>query len=170
MTNELRPLRGYPEELGVLLATMADTRRRTLEAIEGLTDSEVDAEVVGLPNTVGATLYHIAAIEADWLYYDLLEVDYPGWMETTFPFPVREDDGVLSAAPGYTAAQHIDRLAKVRQHFLNDIVELGRSLDERNGVQENPSTPRWILHHLSQHEAEHRGQIQVLLTATRGRT
>ena len=150
---------------------MEDTRRRTLEAVDGLTEAEVDASVAGLPNTVGATLYHIAAIEADWLYYDLLEVDYPDWMETAFPHPVREEAGVLSAAPGYSAADHIERLTLVRHHFLYDIAQLdARRIDEPNGVVENPSTPRWIFHHLNQHEAEHRGQIQTLLTAIRGRS
>ena len=164
----LVPLSGYAAPVGSALAAMVDSRQRTLDAIAQLADEQVDTIALGLDNTVGATLYHIAAIEADWLYYDLLEEDYPAWMGELFPFEVREENGRLSPAPGSTVAQHIDRLAAVRAHFLQDIKRLDpASFDQPNSIAEHPSTPRWIFHHLGQHEAEHRGQIQSILTALR---
>ena len=163
--NRLKPLAGIDAALGSALAAMEDTRSRTLDAIAGLTDSAMDSIAPGYPNTIGATIYHIAAIEADWLYADLLEVPYPDWLEEWFPFDVREEDGKLSPAPGLTLDNHLSRLIKVRRHFLDEIGELDPAkFTTLNGVADNPSTPRWIFHHLCQHEAEHRGQIQAVRT------
>lgn len=163
--NRLEPLAGVGAALGTALAAMEDTRSRTLAAIDGLTDAAMDVAAPGYPNTIGATLYHIAAIEADWLYADLLEVDYPDWLDEWFPFDVREEDGKLSPAPGFTLNNHLGRLAEVRRHFLDEIGELDpREFTTQNSVADNPSTPQWIFHHLGQHEAEHRGQIQVVRT------
>ncbi|MCP3977235.1 MAG: DinB family protein [bacterium] len=163
--NKVGRLPGYFNELAGELWRMQNTRQRTLDAVDGLTDAEVDAMAPRFDNTIGATLYHIAAIEADWLYADILEVDYPDWMGDWFPFDVREEAGILSPAPGFSIANHLERLATVRGHFLVDIKQLpAEAFALFNGVAENPSTPEWVLHHLRQHEGEHRGQIQSIRT------
>lgn len=168
--NKVGRLPGYFDELGSELWRTQNTRQRTLDAIEELIDEDVDRAVPQLDNTIGATLYHIAAIEADWLYADILEVDFPDWAAEWFPFDVREEGGVLSPAPGFSVANHLERLATVRGHFLVDIKQLPPAgFTAFNGVTENPSTPQWVLHHLRQHEAEHRGQIQSIRTAIRRR-
>jgi len=147
---------------------MQDTRERTLDSLGDLTDAEVDAAAEGLHNTIGATLYHIAAIEADWLYADILQIDFPDWTAEWFPYDVREEDGMLTPVTGFSLQNHIARLATVRAHFLKDLVALSTSEYIRsNDDADNPSTPEWVLHHLRQHEAEHRGQIQSIRTALR---
>ena len=164
--QEINPLLAYPPDLGAALWAMQDTRTRTLDAVSGLRDAEVDARVVGSDNTIGATLYHIAAIEADWLYNDILLEDYPEWLEELFPYDVREEDGRLSPVDGFSSANHLERLATVRAHFLDDIRRLDPArFRHSNELEEFPSTPQWVLHHLCQHEAEHRGQIQSIRSA-----
>lgn len=166
--EEVQGLDGYPEAVGRGLWMLEDTRRRTLDAVSGLDDYEVDAVAPALDNTIGATLYHIAAIEADWLYADILCIEYPDWLREWFPFDVREEDGRLSPVMGFSAENHFSRLAKVRGHFLEDIQGLAdEAYRSSNELADNPSTPQWVLHHLMQHEAEHRGQIQSIRTALR---
>ena len=163
--NELMPVAGHDAVIGTALAAMEDVRARTIAAIDGLSDTYMDAVAPGYPNTIGATLYHIAAVEADWLYADMLERDYPQWFGEWFPFDVREEGGKLSPAPGFSFENHLARLAKVREHFLEDMTGFDPArFRSHNGVTENPSTPQWIFHHLTQHEAEHRGQIQAVRT------
>ncbi len=163
--NEVTPPHELSTPIGTALWTLEDGRERTLEALAGTTDDDVDAVAPGFPNTIGATLYHIAAIEADWLYADLVGGDYPNWLGDWFPFDVREDDGRLSPAPGFPLSNHLERLAFVRARFVEELRRFDRDAWRRsNGLAENPSTPEWILHHLTQHEAEHRGQLQAIRT------
>jgi uncharacterized damage-inducible protein DinB len=167
----VQPLPGYPPLLGAALWGLEDARRRTLEALDGLDLGMVDKQPPGLANTIGSLLYHIAAIEADWLYADILGVDYPVWMEDTFPVDVREEDGRLTPVTGESLDDHLQRMALVRQRFLADLRPV--TDDDFVRVRQTPSgmvSPQWVLHHLGQHEAEHRGQLQSAVTVLEGTT
>jgi len=164
----VHPFPGFPPDVGTALWMLADTRRRTLDAVEDVTDGDMDRVPAGLENSIGSLLYHLAAIEADWLYADILQVAYPAWMDDWFPLDVREEGGRLTPVPGFSLAYHLERLATVRRHLLEDLAGLTEA-DYRTerGVENGVTTPEWVLHHLRQHEAEHRGQIQSIRTALR---
>ncbi len=167
----VRPTPGVEPELGAALWMLDDTRARTLNAIGGISPSQVDAIPIGGGNTIGALLYHIAAVEMDWLYRDILEQPLPDWTGPLFPQEVREEGGRLTPVRGIPLDEHLDRLAQVRAHLHSDLE--GLSSDEfrrARDVEQGGGTPEWILHHLREHEAEHRGQIQEIRTVlARGR-
>ena len=96
--------------------------------------------------------------------YKLLIV--PDDILTLFPLEHRDAAGNLTPASGYSLAQHLQRLVFVRSR----LVEIFQSMEsaEFRRVRSLPDydvTPEWILHHLAQHEAEHRGQIIGLRAA-----
>jgi len=115
-------------------------------------------------NSIGTLLYHIAAIEIDWLYADVLEgKSWPPEVEALFPYDVRDEQGRLIAVPGLSLEDHVRRLDAVRSIFLASF--RGMSIDEFRRVRhfaDYDVTPEWVIHHLMQHEAEHRGQIGEL--------
>ncbi|HEX9761863.1 MAG TPA: DinB family protein [Acidimicrobiia bacterium] len=159
----VHPLQGYPSELAAALWMMEDTRARTMRALDGLPADHVDARPTGADNTIGSLLYHLAAIEADWLYADILQKDYPEWMAQLFPADVRTDEGQLTPIGAASLHEHLGRLATVRRHFLEDLADLTADDFRRPRKTESGlTTPEWVLHHLRQHEAEHRGQIQAI--------
>jgi uncharacterized damage-inducible protein DinB len=149
--------------VGLWLAALHDTRRRLHEQLEGLADEFIDAIPSDGSSTIGSLLYHIAAIEADWLYDDikcLEEAHWPDAVKDLFPVQVREDGTTLSRYTGETLGQHVDRLEKVRM-MLVDTVSL-MTPDDLHVLNERSAydvSPAWALHHLMQHEAEHRAQI-----------
>ena len=162
----VHPLEGYPRELGAALWMMADTRSRTLRAVSGLRSKHLDATPTGGENSIGSLLYHLAAIEADWLYADILGQTYPDWMAQLFPHDVRTDDGRLTPVERSSLVEHLDRLATVRRHLLDDLRGLTvESFRLPRETESGTTTPEWVLHHLGQHEAEHRGQIQTIRKA-----
>ena len=149
-------------ELGRWLWALEDTRGRTKRSLDGITQNELDWLAPGVENAIGSLLYHIALIEADYLYADILGVDYPGWLEKVLPFPDRDGQGRLSVVTGVTLVDHLDRLDRIRSEFVRLVSPLtaaqiatARPLPEF-GYE---ISPEWTLHLLMQHEAEHRGQI-----------
>ena len=145
---------------------MEDTRARTLRALDGISADLIDQVPVGGDNSIGSLLYHLAAIEADWLYADILQSDYPEWLSEVFPEDVRTDDGRLTPIRALTLDEHVDRLASVRTHFLEDVrVVTDDGFRRPHKTESGVVTPEWVLHHLQQHEAEHRGQIQTIRKA-----
>lgn len=111
-------------------------------------------------NSIGTLLYHLAAIEIDWLYADVLQKPWPPELETLFPFDVRDEQGHLVAVRGLSLEEHLRRLDAVRSILLDAFHSM--SIDEFRRARRTQGydvTPEWVIHHLMQHEAEHRGQI-----------
>lgn len=144
---------------------MADCRRRTLQALEGVADGDVDRRPASGGNTIGTLLYHLAAIEADWLFTEILE-GAATWPENLFPFDVRDDRGRLTEVSGLSISQHLDRLEQVRAMVLDELGEMPSDEFHRpRSLPDYDVAPDWVLHHLMQHEAEHRAQISELRAA-----
>lgn len=161
------PVPASHPELGSLLWMLEDTRARTLAVVERLDQDALDWARPGVENSIGSLLYHIALIEADYLYADILGIGYPDWLDDAFLWPDRDATGHLSVVTGIPLAEHLDRLARVRQAVIAEVISLSaadlaasRVLPDANyGI-----SPAWTLHHLMQHEAEHRGQITAILS------
>lgn len=162
----VQPLPGYQRRLGTALWVMQDTRSRTLQALHDLAPDAIDAVPGGAENSIGTLLYHVAAIELDWLFVDILERPFPHWADELFPADVRSDDGRLSAVTGVTLDEHLGRLARVRATLLEGLRDVGDTEYQRpRHVDGHMVTTEWVIHHLCQHEAEHRGHIQTIRTA-----
>lgn len=147
-------------EIGRWLMALRDTRRRTLEALDGLHDTHIDSSPIDGASSIGTLLYHLALIEADWLYDDILGTQETDWPVELFPVEHRDSAGVLTAFAGEALAQHVTRLEKVRTLLTNAIGKM--SIDELHTPRARARydvSPAWALHHLMQHEAEHRSQI-----------
>jgi uncharacterized damage-inducible protein DinB len=155
-------------ELGRLLWAFEDTRTRSLAALDGIDQTELDWSEPGIENTIGSVLYHIALIEADYLFMDILGIDYPdwpAWLEDALPHPDRDDKGHLSVVRDVPLAAHLGLLERVRTEFLRLVAPL--TTEEFHASRAIPEagyeiSPAWTLHHLMQHEAEHRGQITAI--------
>ncbi len=150
-------------EIGRWLWALQDTRQLTLEELDGVTSAMVDWLPQGSESSIGAILYHLAAIEADWLYAEVLELPFPAAVVSLFPYNVRDEEGRLSQVQGVNLTEHLERLATVRSLLLDAFQGMELSEFRRvRSLEQYDVTPEWVLHHLMQHEAEHRSQIGSL--------
>jgi uncharacterized damage-inducible protein DinB len=159
------PLAGYAPSWAMALWQMQDTRMRTLRWLSKIDPARLDWSPAGeTVNTVGSLLYHIALIETDWLYAEILEAPYPQELMDWFPVDVRDADGRLSVVSGEPLERHLARLSAVRNAMLDALRD--RPEDDFHRPRTLPQyvvTPAWVLQHLCQHEAEHRGEMMTLL-------
>lgn len=159
------PLPGYDSEIGRWMWALEDARQRTRDALASLKPEQVDRRSNTTGHSIGTLLYHIAAIELDWLATDVMEGQWrhdPIWED--FPFDVRDDDGRLTFVSGLSPDNHWQRLDTVRQRLRSAYKPM--SLDDFRRIRERPDydvTPEWVLHHLSQHEASHRDELIALV-------
>jgi uncharacterized damage-inducible protein DinB len=165
----IHPIDASHPELGRWLWALEDTRARTKEAVAGLDQAALDWTMPGVENSIGSLLYHIALIESDYLYADILAVDYPAWLfeADAFAIDVRDAEGKLSVVAGVPLDEHLARMDRVRDEFVSLVSKL--TVDELATARDLPeygyrTSPAWVLHHLMQHEAEHRGQITAIRT------
>jgi uncharacterized damage-inducible protein DinB len=135
------PFAGYDPLVGRWLWLLTDLRRRTLDV-----------------------LYHIVAVELDWLYVEILErPDYGPEVTALLPYEMREPSGRLMPVENEDLQQHLARLAASRQLLLDALRPM--TADDFYRVRHlDPYdvTPEWVLYHLIEHEAGHRGEIGEL--------
>ncbi|HVE95206.1 MAG TPA: DinB family protein, partial [Acidimicrobiales bacterium] len=101
---------GLDARVGEALWRLRDTRQRTLDALRAVEPDWVErAPVVG-ENTIGTLLYHVALIELDWLYADLLHEPFPDDTPAWFPNDVRDAGGQLHPIAAEPLDRHLGRL------------------------------------------------------------
>lgn len=150
-------------EIGRWLWALQETRERLMRTLEGLSPAMIDWVPSREMSSIGTILYHMADIEADWLYVEVLEQSIPTEVAALFPYGTRDAQERLIQVQGFSQEEHLKRLEIVRDLLLDAFGRM--SLAEFRRVRSLANydvTPEWVLHHLMQHEAEHRGQIGTL--------
>jgi uncharacterized damage-inducible protein DinB len=161
----LEPIADDPE-VGRWLAAMEDCRRDTLAALVSVADDSMDVLPGDSDNSLGSLLYHVALVEADWLLADIFgEGDATEAEPALLPFTDRDDGGHLTHVPGQLLDEHLERLAAVRVILLDRLRPMpSEDFHRVRGREHFDVTPAWVVHHLLQHEAEHRSEIVRLRT------
>jgi uncharacterized damage-inducible protein DinB len=149
--------------VGQWLWALQDTRERTMEELDRVSSAMIDWLPPDDGSSIGTVLYHLALIEADWLYEEVLVQPIPPEVAALFPFGYRDKQGRLAQVQGLSLEQLLSRLEIVRGLLLNvyqqmDLLEFRRI----RALPDYDVTPEWVLHHLMQHEAEHRSQLGAL--------
>lgn len=157
---------GYSPGVGLYLAGMEEVREQLKEAVAEMTTNHVGCAAVPGAHSIGALVLHIG--EAEWWWMQCVVSGHkltaddrcaPYWDV------LKEPDAF--AKKNYSAAFCLDEAGKIRQQTrellatFNDDDLLKVFSFERRG-KTHYHTLRWILHHLIDHEAQHKGQILML--------
>jgi uncharacterized damage-inducible protein DinB len=153
-------------EIGRWLWALQNTRQRTMREIARLTPAMIDWPPGNDDSSIGTILYHLADIEADWLYVEGLARPIPPEVRALFPHQTRDEQGRLMQVLGDTLEQHLRRLEIVRGLLLAGYGQMTLAeFHQVRSLEAYDVTPEYVLHHLMQHEAEHRSQIGGLRIA-----
>src|SRR5262245_8975504 len=110
------PLPNFESEIGRWIWGLEDVRRTILEKVSGISQQHLDSKRNG--HSIGSLLYHIALIEADWLYVDVLGGEWDPKILSLFPQEDRMQNGALIHIEGQSLDEHLHRLKSVRDELL----------------------------------------------------
>ena len=169
MTSEKRvlsPVQGFAIGIGYYLGGMNEVREQLREAIADMSDEQIGHRAVDGAHPIGALALHIG--EAEWWWIQCVVAGHKLTEEDrrVSHWDVLDDpDGF--ALKGYSAQYCLDALdaisERTRTHlalFKDDDLDRLFSYERRGKAVE--VSLRWILHHLIDHEAQHKGQILML--------
>jgi uncharacterized damage-inducible protein DinB len=162
----LKPAAGVSREIGFYLAGMEEVRAQLQDAVSELSTTDTGRMVVPETHSIGALVLHIGEAEWWWMQRIVSGQELTEEIKSRPFWDVLEDPGRV-AANSYSASFCLKEAQKIRTQtrdvlaaFTDSDLERTFSL-ERNGRMFDHSL-RWILHHLIDHEAQHKGQILML--------
>ena len=162
----LTPHPGLATGIGYYLAGMEEVRSQLVAAVKNIPD-----EFIGKPpflgaHSIGGLVLHIG--EAEWFWMQMVVSGHQLTDEDKqAPYWDILDDVEAVARNGYTAEFCLQEAGKIRNQtrdvlFSYNDKDLERIITyERNGKTSEYNL-RYILHHLIDHEAQHKGQILLL--------
>jgi uncharacterized damage-inducible protein DinB len=162
----LLPAGGVPTAINFYAAGMDEVREQLREAVGGMSDEEIGRHAVPGAHSVGALVLHIG--EAEWFWMQCVVSGHKlNDEDRRAPFwdALKEPDRVANHA--YSAEFCLHQADAVREQTRSVLAsfndgDLNRifTFDWHDKTQEQDL--RWILHHLIDHEAQHKGQILML--------
>jgi uncharacterized damage-inducible protein DinB len=162
----LSPHPGLSSGIGYYLSSMEEVRQQVRQAVAGIdTERFVRPPFLGA-HSIGALVMHIG--EAEWWW---MQCNVAGHQMTDedrkAPYWDVLDDPEGFAKFGYTPEVCLLELDKIRNQTRDVLFSYGDKDLERiitvdRGGETSEYSLRWILHHLIDHEAQHKGQILML--------
>lgn len=162
------PLEGCDPVIGIALWVLEDARRRTQYILDELNEDWIDLAPPMGHNTLGSILYHMASTEKHWLYTVIGQTP-PDDMQELFPEDDRDEYGALAKRETSTLETYKEKLALVRSRVLEIIKAM--TLEEFRTLQEYTEwtgearliSPERVVYHLVNHDAEHRGELTMIV-------
>ncbi len=162
------PVAGAQPEIGRALWTLEDARHDTMRLLRDFDPAALDWQPEWALHSIGTLLYHIASVEIGWLTIEVLEKpeepESLGEFLPLFPHDDRDAVGKLTVVAGEslddassTAGDSAARTAR-RVYSAMTLEEFRRL----RSFADYDVTPEWVLHHLCQHEAEHRSEMSAV--------
>jgi uncharacterized damage-inducible protein DinB len=167
--------KGYRSEYVARIAWQMDEQRKlVLDAVKGMTPADLEWQPAPGMNTIGMILAHIAVAENHMV---AIGIEGHAASDTAREIGLTAEEEGMPLAPGAPPSPALvgkdlvfyeDVLNRARAYTHTVFKKLQDSDLERIIVRLRPDGTRrefdvgWMLYHLLEHEAGHRGQIQVL--------
>lgn len=166
----IEPAEGLAPQVGLLFGGMGEVRAQLREAVESLSDEALARRSVAGCHSIGALVLHIG--EAEWYWMNCVvagrELTREDRKAVYWDALERERAGRETVPEGMTARRCLDIIDELRERTTRATLaalgdeDLERVFTKRRREGTRQYTLRWILHHLIDHEAQHKGQILML--------
>lgn len=161
--DELTPVLGLSREIGLMVAGFEEVRAQVVKLISDLTPAELAARFHPSFHQIGNLVLHLGECEFWWI--ENIAANKPITDEDR-RFAHLDDSTETDFAPkGYDADGCIEFLNRIHRRTLETLAgfsddDIDRLLTRDSNTFEG--SLRWIIHHVTEHEANHKGQIAMI--------
>jgi uncharacterized damage-inducible protein DinB len=157
---------GFPTEIGFYVGGMEEVRGQLRAAVEGMSDDRLGRSAIPGAHSIGALVLLIGESEWYWMQCVISGAEVTDDIRCTPYWDVLKDPLSFSEK-GYAAEFCLNEIKKLREQTFETLAafedsDLERIFSIERGGEIHERSLRWILHHLIDHEAQHKGQILML--------
>jgi len=161
------PKKGYTPQIGTLVSQMAFMRWQVLSSVKGMSQKDLDFLLDDKANRIGALLLHLAAVEK-FFYLNTVEGVEPknmpeAWKEK-WGAPMELGEPARKAIVGNGLDYYLNVLNETREKTLEEFRKRDdawlTTVDKTWGWGPTNNYCKWF--HVTEHEANHNGQIKFL--------
>jgi uncharacterized damage-inducible protein DinB len=162
----LTPHPGLATGIGFYLSGMEEVRNQLNVAVKNVPDDLIGKPAFLGAHSIGGLVLHIG--EAEWFWMQMVVSGHElNEEDQNAPYWDVLDDLERVARTGYTAEFCLQEIEKIRNQtrdvlFSYNDKDLERIISFTRKGETTEYNLRWILHHLIDHEAQHKGQIFML--------
>jgi uncharacterized damage-inducible protein DinB len=162
----LSPADGVTPGIGLYLSGMDEVSAQVRGVVSDLSAADIGRRLLPETHSIGALVLHIG--EAEWFWGQCVLSDGQITDEIrSAPCWDALKDRERVADRGYSAEFCLNEVARIRAQTrtvlaAHDDADLERIYSYEWSGKTREQSMRWILHHLIDHEAQHKGQILML--------
>jgi uncharacterized damage-inducible protein DinB len=160
----LSPVPNFSRDIGFFLSGLEKVRKQWREAVMDLSKEELARKVFPEVQPIGTLILHIAEGEYFWIQTVVQGVEMTEEVKNLLHYDMWFDDFAskdLDSRYCINAVETIHEMTREALARFNDD-DLEKTFIRRREDRESHCSLRWILLHLTEHEATHKGQIMML--------
>jgi hypothetical protein len=161
------PRKGYSAEIGTLTSMMAFMRDQVLRSVKAMSQQDLDFLLDAKANTIGALLVHLAAIESFFqmnTFEGLSGKKLPETFKEKWGMPMELGEPARKSIKGNNLDHYLNILNETREKTLAEFRKRDdawlMALDKDWPWGPTNNYCKWF--HVTEHEANHNGQIKFL--------
>jgi Protein of unknown function (DUF664) len=161
------PKKGYTPQIGTLVSEMAFMRWQVMNSVKGMSQKDLDFLLDDKANRIGALLLHLVATEK---FYQLNTLDglapnkIPESWKEKWGMPMELGEPARKAVVGNNLDYYLNLLNETREKTLEEFRKRDdawlMTVDKTWGWGPTNNYCKWF--HVTEHEANHNGQIKFL--------
>jgi len=161
------PKKGFSPEIGTLTSMMAFMRSQVLHSVKGMSQQDLDFLLDAKANRIGALLNHLAAVEVFYqlnTFEGLSGKQIPEAFKEKWGVPQELGEPARNAIKGNSLEYYLNLLNETREKTLAEFRKRDdkwlMAVDKDWGWGPTNNYCKWF--HVTEHEANHNGQIKLL--------
>lgn len=167
------PREGYSPQIGTLVSMMAFCRSAVVRSVKGLTTDQLDFLLDAKANSIGALLYHLAALDAIFHELTFKNVEWGKWDDSfakKYETAMNLGDPARKAIKGNSLDFYFSLLQDTREATLTEFKKRDdqwmMAVDKSWAWGPTNTYCKWF--HVCEHESHHQGQIALIKSRVPG--
>lgn len=158
---EIKPVKGYSNDIGNLVAMLDDLKGRVTRSVSNLDQEGTDFLLDENANRIGAMIMHLAATEVYYQKYTFEGRQFNKEENEKWGAALSLGDAGRESLKGQPISYYLDIWDEVRAETKELLKEKDdKWLAKKIGGMNN----HWAWYHVMEHQANHMGQIRLILS------